>query len=234
MELIDTKKLLEGYKLKDGDSVIIDSDSLSIIKYFHGLKKINLIADDNFIFEALEIAGFLRERQVEISVNNFPPSYEPKLVRHKKLEFPITRSKGKGLTWKVSGVDFLPGDFVLGKDFPVSDERTGILGYLVNKKAVVIFGKSNGDYIEGKIVGKLDGDEEYLVRPNKWLTDLVVFKATFKKGKAIVDKKLLFCRPLGSVFLPLNRRDVYNVLLKLKIRSSGYPVECYDYKDSWS
>ncbi|MFP3217328.1 hypothetical protein [Acidianus sp.] len=78
MELIDTKKLLEGYKLKDGDSVIIDSDSLSIIKYFHGLKKINLIADDNFIFEALEIAGFLRERQVEISVNNFPPSYELK------------------------------------------------------------------------------------------------------------------------------------------------------------
>ncbi|MFP3217329.1 MAG: hypothetical protein RXQ99_01830 [Acidianus sp.] len=55
------------------------------------------------------------------------------------------------------------------------------MGYLVNKKAVVIFDKSNGDYIEGKIVGKLDGDEEYLVRPNKWLTDLVVFKATFKK-----------------------------------------------------
>lgn len=71
----------------------------------------------------------------------------------------------------------MPGNFVLGKDFPVSDERTGILGYMVNKKAVVIFKKSNGDYIEGRIIGKLDGDEEYLVRPNKWLTDLVVFKA---------------------------------------------------------
>ncbi|WP_373468185.1 hypothetical protein [Acidianus infernus] len=39
MELIDTKKLLEGYKLKDGDTVLIDSDSLSIIKYFSWVKE---------------------------------------------------------------------------------------------------------------------------------------------------------------------------------------------------
>ncbi|BDC17123.1 hypothetical protein [Acidianus sp. HS-5] len=229
MELIYARDLLKGYKLKDGDSVLIDTDSFSIVKYFHELKKINLIPDDNYIFDTLEIAGFLREQQMIVSVNGFPPSYEPGLIRHDPLKLPIKKANTKGLTWKTAGVEFYSDEFVLGKDFPITDERTGILGYLTNRKSAVIFNKLNGDYIEGYVVGKLKGDEEYLARPNKWLTDLLVFKANIEKGKAIAEKKFLFCRPLGAVFLPLNRKDIYTILLKLKIRSSGYPAECYDY-----
>ncbi len=229
VNLISARDLVKGYKLKDGDNVLINTNSSSIVKYFHRINKINLISDNDHVFDVLEIAGFLREQQITVSVDGFPPSFEPKIVRHEILKLPIKNTKRKELTWKVSGVKFLADNFVLGKDFPITDERTGILGYLTNKKAVVIFNKMNGDYIEGNIIGELEGDEEYLARPNRWLTDMLVFKTEIEKGKAIVEKKFLFCRPLGSAFLPLNKKDVYTILLKIKIRSSGYPVECYDY-----
>lgn len=76
-------------------------------------------------------------------------------------------------------------------------------------------------------VGEVNGeirDEEYLIRPNKWMTDMAVVKIKeVEKGQVTVDSWELFCRPLGSVFVPVNKREMFDVMIGLKMRSSHFP-----------
>ncbi len=118
-------------------------------------------------------------------------------------------------------------NYVIGKDFPISDPRTGIIGYFLNKSSVVIFRQLKEEYAIGELIGKTE-DENLLIRPNRWLTDLSVLEIKQKnKNGVLANSKEIFCRPLGSVYIPVTRQELFNVLIKFKMRCSGFSIDCY-------
>lgn len=220
----------------------LGGDSLNrlVHKLFY-FRKVTLRPSPSTLFHSLEVAGALRERGVPTSVDGLPHSTEPFLVR----KTPLTPDRlikrnvavltGKTHpTWNVDGMtaishvtDFDWEGYLIGRDFPLPDPRTGLIGAILNKTSVVTFHTYGEKLSTGTLYGAL-GDEEYLVRPNRWMTDVTVVKIREVRGDQVtVLSRELLCRPLGSSFVPLNRQEIFNLLLGLRMRCAGLPPDCY-------
>lgn len=213
-------------------SVLVDtSDYKKVFPKLVILDKVSLYLESEYLLkEALELAGALREAGVIVSINDFPASKEPKLINTKIfLNAGITELNAEA-TWNVGSNIILEGrnNYVIGKDFPVPDPRTGIIGHFLNKPTAVIFKIMRENEGIGKIIGKYNS-EELLIRPNRWFSDLsIVTVKDFDENFISADIRELFCRPLGSTYIPVTEDELFKVLIKFNMRSSGFPEECYD------
>ncbi|AWR96299.1 hypothetical protein DFR86_01230 [Acidianus sulfidivorans JP7] len=215
-------------------SILVDSHEYrKVFPKLALLDRVNLyINSDDFLKETLELAGALRESGVTVSINNLPASKEQKLINDKfsikadMIEYDLE------LTWRLGSNVFLDGgNYIIGKDYPVSDPRTGIIGNLLNKNTAVIFIKMKENEGVGKVIGKYGG-EKLLVRPNKWFSDLaIVYVKKSEDSFITTNVKELFCRPLGSTFIPVTEDELFKVLIKFNMRSSGFPQDCYKILD---
>uniref|UniRef100_A0A2U9IGP8 Uncharacterized protein n=2 Tax=Acidianus brierleyi TaxID=41673 RepID=A0A2U9IGP8_9CREN len=222
---------------KDRKEIEIRIDTKQYKKLFRKLIFFNVIylyPCDDTLMETLELAGALREAGVKVSINGSPPTLEPKIAKNTKLILNIGIKKwGKELTWNVDstvGINYSDTEnksYLIGKDFPISDPRTGIIGYFLNKNAVVIFTQLKEESAIGELIGKTE-NENLLIRPNRWFTDLSVLEIKEKnKDNILAESKEIFCRPLGSAYIPVTRQELFNVLIKFKMRSSGFSIDCY-------
>ncbi len=213
----------------------IRMDTKNYKKLFHKLiffDTVYLYPYDDTLMETLELAGALREAGVKASINGFPPTIEPKITRKSKIILDIGITKyNKELTWNIdSSIDINYSDeqnYVIGKNFPLPDPRTGILGYVLNKNTAVIFNKLEENMAVGTLIGKTY-NENFLIRPNRWLSDISVLEIAGKKENNIMaNSNEIFCRPLGSVYIPVTRQELFDILIKFKMRSSGFSLDCY-------
>ncbi|WP_287690386.1 hypothetical protein [Metallosphaera javensis (ex Sakai et al. 2022)] len=185
--------------------------------------------------ETLEVGGALRESGVRTSIEGSPFSIEPRIRREEMLNLPGVALvwDPRELTWnmdtKVKVEDALEpkeGQFVIGRDFPITDPRTGVLAYFLKKTTFVQFKYQKEVLSVGEVNGTIR-DEEYLIRPNRWMTDMAVVKIKeAEKDQVTVNSRELFCRPLGSVFVPVNRKEMFDVLIGLRMRSSHFSLDC--------
>lgn len=212
-------------------SVLVDTrDYKKVFPKLAILDEIHFYTSSDYLLkEALELAGALREAGVLVSINDFPASREKKLINTKvSLDIGITEL-GEELTWNLGSNVALGGksNYMIGKNFPVPDPRTGIVGYLLNKNTAVIFTLSRENEGVGKVFGKYNG-EELLIRPTRWFSDLSVISVKKFDGEFIsVDLGELFCRPLGSTYIPVTEDELFKILIRFNMRSGGFPEECY-------
>ncbi|AWS00405.1 hypothetical protein [Metallosphaera hakonensis] len=213
--------------------VIMDvNDPTKLVTKLGFFREVILYPMPDTLKETLELAGSLREHQVPTGIEGSPLSVEPQLRHENPMKFLNVSFQWKQndyLTWDIdsrvnlkSGVD----GYLIGRDFPIEDPRTGLLGFLLGKTSYVTFVRQEEEVSIGSINGGLK-DEEYLIRPTKWMTDMTVVKIKERRrNEIVVNSWELFCRPLGSVFMPVTKGEIFDVIMKLKMRSSHYPLEC--------
>ncbi|ARM74779.1 hypothetical protein [Acidianus manzaensis] len=223
---------LSDLPIRDNEiSLLVDShDYMRNLNKLALLDKIHLYTLDDFLMETLELAGSLRELGVVTSINDLPESKEEKLMNDNiYLNVNITELN-KETTWNIGSNIFLSDNkYIIGKDFPIPDPRTGIIGNILRKNKVVIFRKIKENEGIGELIGgKYDG-EKLLIRPNRWLSDLSVIniKRNENNNKIISDVRELFCRPLGSAYIPVTEDELFSVLIKFNMRAGGFPKDCY-------
>lgn len=225
---------LNDFDIRDKEiSVLIDTrDYKKVFPKLAILDKIYFyISSDDLLKEALELAGALREAGVFVSLNGFPASREQKLISRKILINVELTEIGNEITWNLGSNVSISGhgSYVIGKDFPIPDPRTGIIGYLLKKNTAVIFNLLKENEGIGKIFGEYKA-EELLIRPNRWFSDLSILTVKKADDEFIsADIKELFCRPLGSVYIPVTEDELFKVLIKFNMRASGFSENCYKY-----
>ncbi|QKR00621.1 hypothetical protein GWK48_09715 [Metallosphaera tengchongensis] len=216
------------------DLVMDSSEVKALFDILVMYKKVSLHPLPNTLKDTLELGGSLRESGVFVSIENSPFSFERKLRRSSPIPFNLkTLPNYAEMTWRVDpaigveAVESKNGDsYVIGIDFPIPDPRTGVLGYILNKRTYIVMDRYEEKVSSGKVVGELGG-ETYLVRPNRWMTDLVTLRIQgMEAGKVLVNSNELFCRPLGSYFIPVNREEVFKILISLRMRNSQFSLDC--------
>ncbi|MCY0862372.1 hypothetical protein [Metallosphaera sedula] len=219
--------------------VVMDVNDTSIVlSKLRSFREVTLYPLPTTLKETLEVGGALRESGIRTSIEGYPFSVEPRVRREEAMDLPNVALiwDPREPTWNMDTMVSLgqanepkEGQFIIGRDFPITDPRTGVLAYFLKKTTYVQFKYQKETLSVGEVNGEIR-DEEYLIRPNKWMTDMAVVRIKeVEKREVTVNSWELFCRPLGSVFVPVNKREMFNVMIGLKMRSGHFPLDCMKY-----
>ncbi len=182
-------------------------DTRGLFMLLRKQEKVELLLDGDYLLEALEVAGALRESSKAVRVHGIDSSPEGPPGSPMMLNMTLgVNEDPRLLTW------FIHTDLGVNYDRArtVWDARSKFIGLMTESRCYLVFERIEGDWAVARFKGRPTGN--FGVRPNMWLTGASIVELKWDGDKALALLKDILTRPLGATYVALSEEQLSKLL----------------------